>query len=103
MRSQKHFFLKLHCPKSTLTIVLATRRRWRTVPHRFAARHSLGAHRAALQMYHYVRIAYSIVSVLIGFMGLKKNCTLPPPPHTHYTLSDLYVVVHLKRRAVCAK
>ena len=42
---------------------LATRRRWCTVPHRFAARHSLGTHRAALQMYHYVQIAKSIVSV----------------------------------------
>ena len=41
----------------TLTILLATLRRWRTVPHRFAARHSLGAHRAALQMSHYVRVA----------------------------------------------
>ena len=39
----------------TLTIILATLRRWCTVPHRFAARHSLGAHRAALQMYHYVQ------------------------------------------------
>ena len=49
----------------TLTIVLATRRRWRTVLHRFAARHSLGAHRAALQMYHYVRVAKIIVSVVV--------------------------------------
>ena len=42
---------------------LATLTRWCTVPHHLAARHSPGAHRAALQMYHYVRVAKSIVSV----------------------------------------
>ena len=35
---------------STLTILLATLRRWCTVPHRFAARHSLGAPRGALNV-----------------------------------------------------
>ena len=35
----------------------ATLRRWRTDPHRFAARHSFGAHLASLQVYlHFFRL-----------------------------------------------
>ena len=65
----------VHVLLLTLTIILATLRRWRTVLHRFAARHSLGAHRAALQMYHYVRRVKNIL--LYPYTGIT-NLFLKP-------------------------
>ena len=72
------FFL---CALLTLSILLATCTRWCTVPHRFAARHSLGAHCAALQVYHQVRIVKNILLYSLYWVGLSNvkkqgDCTI---------------------------
>ena len=61
----------------------ATLRRWRTDPHRFAARHSFGAHRASLQVY-------------LHFFRLRKYCS------TLYTgpWNDLLETVPLKQSSI---
>ena len=51
----------------------ATLRRWRTDPHRFAARHSFGAHRAALQVYHhFFRLREYCSTLYTGLVTLRS-------------------------------
>ena len=47
--------------------------RWRTDPHRFAARHSFGVHRAALQVSQLAILAMSIVSVTVVMKAMIKT------------------------------
>ena len=92
LRNYFPFFLPLQLQtetmrilEGTLTIVLATRRRWRADLHCFAARHSLGAHRAALQMYQYVHFVKNLL--LYPYTGPSEEIgpsTLVPLYETNY-------------------